>query len=431
VCFYYDILTTMRKKLFLSGLIILLGFCSQAYAADFSVHEKIDSYNSQTKTISITGEIQVNKTADYELTLDYMRPIDVNKHESKIVYKKRYLQAGQADIFTYTLNQVNPEEVIDIFYKTSQGVSTEIKKIVVPKQKQTASETPNIKSLSFVSSNGEKLFDFYFEPESCCLDISSSQVGLSGYIFLHKENHKPEISISLGRSMSNLSGQHSINFEEKLKPGVMTEWGIMFTKLSSNTKYYFVFTNEEENNPDKKTLKDLTFSITTKSIEDEKNSKIPSDGIRLLPTNPSAKPDNTGKDGVFSYSYNTNTGDPGSTGEYNLDGSEKSIVPKCSYGELDTRCSFKHLMILIGNIIDFMLILILPVIAILTVIVGIMMIKDRSNPIKLGEHKKIVSRIVVGVLVILLSWTLVATVINVVIGDDAKRYVLLDLASLK
>ena len=88
-------------------------------------------------------------------------------------------------------------------------------------------------------------------------------------------------------------------------------------------------------------------------------------------------------------------------------------------------------MVLIGNIIDFLLILILPTVAILAVIVGIMMIKDRSNPVKLGDHKKVVTRIVVGILVILLSWTLVATVINTVIGDEAKRYVLLDLASLK
>ena len=73
----------MKKVTFLI-LFSLFIFSKTALAADFTVHEKID-YNNQTKTINITGEIQVTKTGDYELSLDYLRPIDSGKNQKQVL----------------------------------------------------------------------------------------------------------------------------------------------------------------------------------------------------------------------------------------------------------------------------------------------------------------------------------------------------------
>jgi hypothetical protein len=55
---------------------------------------------------------------------------------------------------------------------------------------------------------------------------------------------------------------------------------------------------------------------------------------------------------------------------------------------------------------------------------------DRSA-IDIMKYKKQFFQVMIGLVVILLSWMIVATVLNAVLGDDAKKYVLLDLASLK
>ena len=59
------------------------------------------------------------------------------------------------------------------------------------------------------------------------------------------------------------------------------------------------------------------------------------------------------------------------------------------------------------------------------VYVGVQMILHRKNPIDLEKYKGQLLRVGIGLAVMLLAWTIVATLMTSLLGDEASKYLLL------
>lgn len=117
----------------------------------------------------------------------------------------------------------------------------------------------------------------------------------------------------------------------------------------------------------------------------------------------------------------TNMGDSGSFQvEDPFDGS--GIVP-CDVG-----CGWNDLITLIGNIIDYILVILIPAVAVVCIYAGASFIFSRGNPAKLEAAKKLLGKVVVATAVILLAWVIVAGVYTALIPEgELTKYVLLDI----
>lgn len=120
--------------------------------------------------------------------------------------------------------------------------------------------------------------------------------------------------------------------------------------------------------------------------------------------------------------------------------SDKGIVPKCGRTGSDTdtvgtqMCGYKDLMQLIANVIQFGLIMIGPIVAILAMYAGAMIIwlgrlpDPTSEQMKtLKKYKAMLVRAAIGILIIVLAWTLIATILREL--GVKSNYILLDILS--
>lgn len=420
------------KYVFIFGL-VLFGVINTAYAADFSVSERVDSYDVVTSTLHITAEIQVKKSGSYQLELEYTRPVDGSKKQTKPVYAVPILDAGKADIFKYTIDQVKPGDTITFAYRQSTiggNITTSLKTIQVPvgskKNPPTTDKKPTVDP---VATGGNKPsaanFNFYFDPTDLAyINYSPEQVWLNGYIQVQNPGTSIQVEVLFGESPNNLSSRSMIAFDDLPASDGFYQWSTSFSGLKPGTQYYYVFRNAQ--NPNLSTSFFTPIYYFQTSAVGLGGSSSPDQSLGGKSPTPT---DNNGQGGVFSYQYPTNTGNPGSL-DYNLDGVDTPLVPDCSYGDLSSRCSYKHFIELIVRVIKFGLILLLPVIAIIAVYTGIQMIVNRANPIKLEESKKVFIRILIGIAVMLLAWTLIATILSAVVNTDIKKILLLDLTGL-
>lgn len=84
----------------------------------------------------------------------------------------------------------------------------------------------------------------------------------------------------------------------------------------------------------------------------------------------------------------------------------------------DDTCNFNDIMQLINNLITFLITtLFIPIIIILFMYSGFKYITAQGNPAKIGNIKKTVIHIVVGMLLVLCSWLIVKTVLSVLVKD--------------
>lgn len=136
--------------------------------------------------------------------------------------------------------------------------------------------------------------------------------------------------------------------------------------------------------------------------------------------------------------------DPGSSGasdtfeEYQDTISDKGIVPRCSLTEgTDTEkkmCGFDDFMLLISNVIQYGLIILGPIVAIIAMWSGAQIIWLGKMPDKNSEQmqafnnaKQRLVRIAIGLFIILIAWTIIATILNEL--GVKKEYILLDIFS--
>jgi predicted small integral membrane protein len=103
-----------------------------------------------------------------------------------------------------------------------------------------------------------------------------------------------------------------------------------------------------------------------------------------------------------------------------LDNDPKTVDP-------DQNCKFEHLMILFGRIIDYLLVLLVPLTVLVAIYTGVQMILHRQIPAELMKYKDNLIRIGWGVAVMLLAWTIIATLLKTFVDPGSMRFILLDL----
>jgi hypothetical protein len=99
------------------------------------------------------------------------------------------------------------------------------------------------------------------------------------------------------------------------------------------------------------------------------------------------------------------------------------LVPCGKKGQ--AMCTWKDFIKLIGNVLDYVLILIIPIIAIMCVYTGaqIIIYRDRAEELSLAKSRMF--KLLIGVAVILLSWLAVSWLFKVL--QVPKDYILLDI----
>lgn len=91
------------------------------------------------------------------------------------------------------------------------------------------------------------------------------------------------------------------------------------------------------------------------------------------------------------------------------------IVP-CG-GSNDIDCQLCHFFVLISNIVDFILMYIAPLAGVFIVVGGILILISRGAELAV-QGKKMITYAVIGIVIALLGWTIVNTVMTVLIGSS-------------
>lgn len=395
-------------------------FATQVYALSFSVSEKVESYNNITGQTTLVVNIKAEQTDIYQLEMFFAKTqVELQNNPIRgFTYRANPLARGKTDTQKYTISNMTPGEWY-VYYVDNNGEPTESRKITVSESKTLIPTTA-----TSLTTNNAVLFEFPNDTNH--IKYSADRAEFNGMVYKTTTEKIPvKFSVYIGTSTSNFTAHQSFDLTNTFQGNPPSSpWVAGFTDLKPDTTYYILVKDDINKNPDTSQIGSV-YSFKTLPAGASTSSQSVTD-------KPSpAFTDNDGKGGLFSYVYNTQTGNPGGL-NYNLSTeSDQGLVPCRAEEGIESRCGFRDLMTLIGNIINFALVLILPIIAILAVVIGVMMISNRSNPTKLIELKNQATKILIGVMVILLSWVLVANILNVVLGDEAKRYILLDLASFK
>lgn len=200
-----------------------------------------------------------------------------------------------------------------------------------------------------------------------------------------------------------------------LEPGEVKTFEVPFTGLVKGTTYYFLVKNNATG------TQSPVWNFTTKGG----TSPIPQSSTTIYDaeTSPYA--------------------DPGTGGPVIDTISDQGIVPHCgrtqnadgTVPDNETKmCTYADFMQLIANVIQFALIIIGPIIAIIVMFAGAMVLwlNYNSDPTEeITKQKKkyigILTRAAIGIFIVMIAWVLVATVLKEL--GVKQEYVLLDLFS--
>ena len=83
-------------------------------------------------------------------------------------------------------------------------------------------------------------------------------------------------------------------------------------------------------------------------------------------------------------------------------------------GESEPDCTWCHLFQLFKNVIDFALMIIFPLAAIMMVYGGFLMMTAGDNQGRFGDGKNALKAAVIGILIALLSWLVLDTIFKIV-----------------
>lgn len=167
----------------------------------------------------------------------------------------------------------------------------------------------------------------------------------------------------------------------------------------------------------------------TKNFDATQVGQFTTPGVRPAPTQPVViQPfDPNAATGFINYEYPTQLGEP--VGDIAAPVEDVPTLVPCGKlsdrGTVDEYCNFGHLGILVGNVIRFMLAMLIPLTALACVYTGVQMIIHRTIPEELVKYKSRLLKIVVGLAIMLLAWTIVATVMKAILGPDVSKYLLL------
>jgi hypothetical protein len=82
-------------------------------------------------------------------------------------------------------------------------------------------------------------------------------------------------------------------------------------------------------------------------------------------------------------------------------------------------CTFDHLMILAGNLIDFAFYLSIPLAAIGFTIAGFTYVTAVGSEAKISKAHGIFRKVGIGFIIVLGAWLIVATIVNTLVSDEA------------
>jgi hypothetical protein len=163
---------------------------------------------------------------------------------------------------------------------------------------------------------------------------------------------------------------------------------------------------------------------STKNFDATQVNQFTTPGTKNVDTDP-FDPNQAG--GIIDYEFPTDLGEP--TGGDSAPITDAPTLVPCGKlsdkGTKNENCNFGHLGILVANVIQFLLVLLIPLTVLMCVYVGVQMILHRKNPLDLEKYKGQLIRIGWGLAVMLLAWTIVATLMTSLLGDDAGKYLLL------
>jgi len=238
---------------------------------------------------------------------------------------------------------------------------------------------------------------------------TSVDVTLSGKV-VTTLNTRVGLVVWFGLSSNSIFKAGNVLLSQRLIfKGVDKKFSQTLRGLQPGTKYYY---NVQE---------------TTKDFFTNANS--------LSFTTPGAAPTTATFDpdapGIFGdYEFSTNLGEP--TGDGSSTITEPDVLVPCGKrsdqtSEQDKNCKFEHLLVLFTRIIDYMLVLLVPLTALVAIYTGVQMIIHRGMPAELTKYKDNLIRIGWGVAVMLLAWTIIATLLKTFVDPSMTGFILLDL----
>ncbi len=141
------------------------------------------------------------------------------------------------------------------------------------------------------------------------------------------------------------------------------------------------------------------------------------------------------------YEFSTQLGEP--DGQVAITPEEKDALVPCGKksdqsSETNKNCKFIHLFGgidetgeeipgLIPRVIDYLLILLVPLTVMVCIYTGVQMIIHRGIPAELMKYKENLKRIGIGVALMLLAWTIIATLLKTLVNPSMSGFILLDL----
>jgi uncharacterized membrane protein len=144
---------------------------------------------------------------------------------------------------------------------------------------------------------------------------------------------------------------------------------------------------------------------------------------------------------LLDYEFPTQLGEP--TGTVAITPEEKDALVPCGKrsdqdNETNKNCKFVHLFGgvdengeeipgLIPRVFDYLLILLVPVIVMMCIYTGVQMIIHRGIPAELTKYKENFKRIGIGIALMLLAWTIIATLLKTLVNPSMSGFILLDL----
>jgi hypothetical protein len=240
------------------------------------------------------------------------------------------------------------------------------------------------------------------------LTTQNARVGLELYI---SEPGSPQSLFSVGRMLSEKTIYTGV--EERLSKKVFS--------LYPGTKYYYRI---RETTKDYYIFGDEVKSFTT-----------PGTAPQEFVFNPDEQ------DGILgNYEFPILLGEPtGSVTVVQNDGSP--LVPcgkRSDVGTINENCQFIHLFGgetadgevipgLIPKVIDFLLVMLIPITVLMCIYTGTQMIIHRGVPAEILKYRENFKKIGIGVAVMLLAWTIIATLLRTLVSPEMAGFILLDL----
>ncbi len=228
--------------------------------------------------------------------------------------------------------------------------------------------------------------------------ITETSVTLSGHIVALAQV-SVHLGITYGISPSLMLTTGNVYSNPSMESGSQATFTYTMANLTPGTGYYFQF-RDLDRNTDSELLYVKTKGGTGGGNGAQFGALVVGDGSGVIPSGPGVVLDDPFED--------------------------QGLVP-CATTRNKEMCGFKDFIKLIGNVIDYALILLIPATAAVAVYAGVSFIVSRGDPAKLKVAKARLVKVAIAAAVIMLAWSFVYGIYKALIPEDQlSKYILLD-----